>query len=108
METIRFEQAAIIVNQQDKIKIYTNKYEAISRMFSKSPFMQMTAWDTWEQIIDLGEPVATNDWSNFLFKKLDQLFEEVENYQNNPKYAKMQENILDMIKKCNELNIEIK
>jgi flagellar hook-associated protein FlgK len=65
----------------------------------------MTAWSTWEKILELGEPVYENDWSNFLFKKLDELFVEIEDYQNNPDYQSIQASILEMIERCKIKNI---
>lgn len=102
---IRFEQASLMVNEASKIKVYETRFFEVLRMFQKSPFMQMTAWNTYEKLMDLHEPVANKDWSNYLFKKLDEAFEEVENYQNDPKYQEFRTNILEMIEKCKILNI---
>ena len=103
--TIRFEQAALRLDQNDKIKVYETRFFAISRMYQKSPFMQMMQWDTYEKLNELAEPVATNDWSNYLFKKLDDVFEEVEDLQNDPKFVSIKENLLEMIKQCRLKNI---
>lgn len=106
--SIRFEQASLIYDEFHKIQQYEFQFLEILRLFQKNPFMQLTAWEMFEKILELAEPVYEKDWSNFLFKKLDELFLEVEEYQNNPKFSQMQQNILEMIKKCNERNIEIK
>ena len=108
MTTIRFQQANLIFEKKDVIKVCERKFQEIMRLFSKSPLMQLKASDLWFEIIELSEPVSEGDYSNYLLKRLDDVFVRFEELQSDERFSDMQDSIIRMIAKCNELGIDIK
>jgi hypothetical protein len=108
MSTIRFEQAVFINKEQDKIKLYEYKFNEVVRMFTKSTLMQLNGWDLWEKVLELSEPMSKGDYSDYLFKKLDEVFSDFENLQNDKRFISLQKNISEMIEKCNKMGVSLK
>jgi len=107
MEIIRFEQAKLITEQRYLFQNYEMRFHEVLRLFTKSPFIQMTAFDLWSEIIDLSDSYSEKDYSKLLLKKTDEIFKKVEDLQTNPKFNNVKQGIIDMIKLCNEKGIEL-
>lgn len=100
--TIRFEQAAFIHNEVDKIEQYTVVFQSILRVFSKSPLLQMVAGELWWRLLDLSKPYGERDFSQFLFDESDKVFKEFEELQNNPKMERLKEELIKVVKEYNK------
>lgn len=104
MSTVRFEQVVLGMNNQDKIEIYKDRLQTVLLTFSKNTLLQLFAMDLYMCALELRDPLHSGDYSEYLFKKLDDMFCEFEDLQSNDALKMVKENLIDAIQKRNELN----
>lgn len=104
---ITFEQASFIAENQDLITSYTEKFYSIMREFASNTLLQLLAGSIWMELIELSEPMHNKDYSQYLFKKLDGLFINIEELQADPAFDKIKNILLGVIKDLNTSKEEI-
>ena len=77
---ISYEQASFI-NNNDFSK-YEQLFYGYLRLFQKNPYLQMIRWDTYEKLMEYTEPIYEKDYSKYLLNKLEEVFQEIENFNN--------------------------